>query len=394
MEPEALKLLTGIGPTLTHWRLILATPRLEELGSLILPANVQYAWPHPSRHCLYVASSNGGGRHGPRGDQHHLTACAVDPQSGELAVIGEAVSLPSRPIHLTVDSSATHLLVAFNNPSAIRVYSVNKDGSPGQEIPQPGVIDAGNYAHQVRVTEDEKYVLTTALGGNPYQGRAEDAGAINLFQYSKGILGAQQVVAPNSGYGFGPRHLDIHQNGRWVYVSLERQNRLEMFELEGDSLSTQPKFSQPLLSRGQVPGITQSGGTVHVHPNGRFVYGANRASDTVNFEGAPVFAGGENTLAVYRIDPGTGAPKLIQHVETRGFHCRTFHIDPTGETLIAAHIMGMKVRDGGQIKAVPPCLTIFRIAEDGRLHFDHLHPMETHGASMFWMGMPGWKSQG
>ena len=42
----------------------------------------------------------------------------------------------------------------------------------------------------------------------------------------------------------------------------------------------------------------QVAGTVHVHPNGKFVYQANRASDVTNFEGNSVFAGGENNIAV------------------------------------------------------------------------------------------------
>jgi 6-phosphogluconolactonase len=392
MQPDDLTLFTGIGSRLTHWSLNLAQSELTERGTVTLPANVQYAWPHPRHRRLYVASSDGGTRHGPPGHRHHLTAWTLHSRSGGMGLMGEPVSLPSRPIHLTVDPSGTHILMAFNKPSAIRVYRVNRDGSPGPELAQPRRIDPGNYAHQVRVAADGKHVLSTALGGNATATEAEDPGAINVFEYSNGVLGAQQIVAPNGGYGFGPRHLDLHPNGRWVYVSLERQNRLEMFELESGTLSVHPRFSEALLAAPGHPGVTQSGGTVHVHPNGRYVYGVNRASDTVDFNGVAAFAGGENTLAVYELDPGSGAPRLIQHVDTGGFHCRTFHIDPAGKTLVAAHIMGMNVREDGRIRTVPPCLTIFRIAADGRLQFDHMHEIETRGASMFWMGIPEWQA--
>ena len=47
------------------------TPR----GWVTLPANVQYAWPHPSRKFLYVAASNGQPGSGPMGatgaDRNH-----------------------------------------------------------------------------------------------------------------------------------------------------------------------------------------------------------------------------------------------------------------------------------------------------------------------------------
>ena len=69
---------------------------------------------------------------------------------------------------------------------------------------------------------------------------------------------------------------------------------------------------------------------MHVHPNGRFVFGANRSQDVVEFNGKTVYKGGENSIVVYAIDQSTGEPKPIQHIETRGIHPRTFHIDPSG----------------------------------------------------------------
>ena len=45
-----------------------------------LPANVQYAWQHPSRRYFYVVSSNGqpGGGDAPKGDVHSLNAFTLD----------------------------------------------------------------------------------------------------------------------------------------------------------------------------------------------------------------------------------------------------------------------------------------------------------------------------
>src|SRR6476661_5132930 len=104
-----------------------------------------------------------------------------------------------------------------------------------------------------------------------------------------------------------------------------------------------PRFRKDALGDPTTP-YRQVVGTVHVHTNGRTVYVANRSSETVEFAGQRVFAGGENSLAVYTIDQTTGEPNLIQHVDTHGIHPRTFHIDPSGKLLVVAHIMGLKVR--------------------------------------------------
>jgi hypothetical protein len=123
------------------------------------------------------------------------------------------------------------------------------------------------------------------------------------------------------------------------------------------------------------------------YPNGRFVYAVNRASSTIEAEGKPVFAGGENTFAVYSIDATTGEPTLIQHIDTHGIHCRTFHIDPSGRMLVAAHIMALSVRDGAAIRTVPASLAVFRIGDDGKLDFVRKYDVDVGDKTMFWMGM-------
>src|SRR5262249_61358244 len=108
---------------------------------------VQYCWPHRDRHHFYVASSSGGPSAGnvQTGAEHHVTAFTIDPATGALRQIGASMRLPVRPIHMTLDNESRHILVAFNNPSSLRVYRVNKDFTPGEEVPQ-GAMDAGIYA--------------------------------------------------------------------------------------------------------------------------------------------------------------------------------------------------------------------------------------------------------
>jgi 6-phosphogluconolactonase len=141
-------------------------------------------------------------------------------------------------------------------------------------------------------------------------------------------------------------------------------------------------LAEPANIRGR-----QAAGTVHVHPNGRFVYTVNRASSTVEVDGRAVFTGGENSFAVYEIDSATGEPNPIQHADTHGIHCRTFHIDPSGRLLIAAHIMGLPVREGNAIGNVPASLAVFRIDDSGRLDFVRKCDVEVGNRTMFWMGM-------
>ena len=121
-----------------------------------------------------------------------------------------------------------------------------------------------------------------------------------------------------------------------------------------------------------------------MHPNGRFLYGANRAQDTVDFQGKKVFKGGENSIAVYSINQTTGEPTLIQNIEAQTIHLRTFAIDPTGRLLVAASILPMAMRDGS---TVPAALVLYRIGADGKLTFARKYDVDTGRFMQFWTGV-------
>ena len=98
----------GVGPELSLYDIDVAEAALQKRSTVTLPANVQYAWPHPSKRYLYVVSSSGGP--GVAGDKHVANAFRVDPASGALTPHGEPQMLPSRPVHCSVDRSGDYLL--------------------------------------------------------------------------------------------------------------------------------------------------------------------------------------------------------------------------------------------------------------------------------------------
>src|SRR5215472_4264844 len=140
--PETVKLYASVGPQLTDYDLDVDNATLTRRATVTLPANVHYAWPHASRKFLYVASSNSAsGIGGFVGDKHHVSSFRIDPATGALSLHGAPIPLPTRPIHMTSDIPTQNLLVAFSNPSGLRVYRVNPDATPGAEVAQNEAID-------------------------------------------------------------------------------------------------------------------------------------------------------------------------------------------------------------------------------------------------------------
>ena len=132
-QPDSQKvaLYANVGADLTHYDVDVAAAELTKRETVTLPAAVQYAWPHASRRYLYVATSSSAPGYGTQGTEHHVTAFAIDPSTGALTPHGAPITLPARPIHISTDIPSAYILVAFNNPSAVRVYRIIPDFTSG-----------------------------------------------------------------------------------------------------------------------------------------------------------------------------------------------------------------------------------------------------------------------
>jgi 6-phosphogluconolactonase len=369
----------GVGPVLTLYDLDVENAALTRRASVTLPANIQYAWPHPSRRMLYVASSSGGP--GIAGNAHFVNALAIDPATGALRVQGDAVTLPSRPIHTTVDAKGEYLLTAYNNPSHITVHRLNADGTIGAPIAQPNGLDAGIFAHQIRVAPDNRTVMLVTRGNNAGDGQPEDPGAIKTYSFDNGVLRNLASIAHGNGLGFGPRHLDFHPSKPWAFVSVERQNKLYVYKLDSATgLARDPSFIKDTLADPAAP-APQGAGPIHVHPNGKFVYVTNRTLPASGPGAREMTKGGENSVAVFAIDATTGEPSRVQNIDGRGLQLRTFGIEPAGRLLVVASIMSLA--NG----TLPAGITVMRLAGDGKLTFVRKYDVDVGDKQQFWTGM-------
>jgi 6-phosphogluconolactonase len=375
----------SVGETLTLYHMDVDAASLTRRGSVALPVNIQYAWPHPSQSCFYVVSSGGGP--GIPSDRNYAHALRMHPGSGALQAHGEPRNLPSRPIHASVDMAGEYLLTAYNDPSGLTVHRINRDGTLGERVSQPQELDTGKYAHQIRATPDNAQVIMVTRGNNAPRDNPVNPGSIKTYSFKDGVLANLAAIQPGDGMCFGPRHLDFHPSKPWVYVSVESQNKLYVYTRDRTSgLSREPIFTKETLADPRSS-AQQAAGAIHVHPNGRCVYLTNRASATTDVGGKNVFAGGENSIAVFSIDQATGEPTLIQSIDGRGIQLRTFAIDPSGRMLVAASIQPLAVREAGAIRKLSAGLCVYRLGGDGKLEFARKYDVAVGDKTQFWSGM-------
>jgi 6-phosphogluconolactonase len=389
---------SGVGGQLTHYKVDFSAATLAKRAAVTLPGGIQYAWPHPSRRYLYVATSSGGVGIAPvpgyPPNQHYLAAFRVTPL-GELSRHGDLIKLRQRPVHTSVDHAGEHLLVAYNFPSNVSIHKIKGDGSIGDEVKQSDELEKGIYFHQIRATPADKTVLIVARGNNPEGTKPEDPGSLHVYDFKNGVLSQRRKIAPNGGYGFGGRHLDIHPSQPWVYLSVERQNQLIVYRMTPDGdLAPEPLFTKSTLADPAHKFRIQSAGPIHINPDGRFVYLGNRSglasaagSGVEDVGGKMVFSAGESNIAVFAIDQQTGEPTPIQHADIRAAHPRTFGLDIGARLLVAGSLSPSVRREEGKVVDLPAGLTVFRMGQDGKLTFARKYDIDIGPFTQWWTGM-------
>jgi 6-phosphogluconolactonase len=382
-SPRAV-LYASVGARLVCYAVDADAGTLTAGPAVQLPSAVQYAWPHPAAPFLYVAASGAGG--------HWLCAFRIGA-GGALTPHGAPLVLPQRPIHTSVDRAGAYALTCYNSPPNLTVHEIRSDGTLGAPVGQPSGLGLGVYPHQIRAAPSNRLVTLVSRGNPPAAaarpGDVGEPGSIQVFGFDQGRLSPLQTIPPagEQPRAYGPRHLDFHPHQPWVYLAVEGQNELHMHPLHNDGLEDRPAFVRPTTLAPAQPGRSQVAGAVHVHPRGHVVYVSNRASSTVEVDGRRVFRGGENSIAVFALNPQTGEPSPMQHIDVGGNHPRTFSIDPTGRLLIAADAMAMAVQEGQAIRTIPGGLTLFHIAPDGRLGRAGRIELDLGGEQQLWSGM-------
>jgi 6-phosphogluconolactonase len=272
---------------------------------------------HPSRRFLYAVNEVGQFAGQPGGG---ATSFALDPGSGSLSRLNAEPTAGTFPCHLAVDRTGRMLMVANYGGGSVASFPIGADGAIGKA----SVVDQhrgsgpdrsrqeGPHAHSVDVDPGNNFVVSADLGLD------------RLFVYrldpSRGSIAPNQPPAVAVEPGSGPRHFAFHPDGKHAYSIHEMASIINVFDYD----PARGALTQQQAIRTLPKGFTGANTTaeVRVHPSGRFLYGSNR---------------GDDSLAVYQIDPGNGLVSLVEVEPSGGKTPRSFSIDPTGRYLLAAN---------------------------------------------------------
>ena len=250
-----------------------------------------------------------------------VSSFAIGSGGAPLTFLNKQPSMGGAPCHLTTSPDGKFVLVANYVGGNVAVLPVGRDGKLGPAVDVAQHSGSGPnkarqeeaHAHSIMLDRRGRYAFVNDLGIDK----------VVIYEFD----GANGKLHPNPGQphhgtrpGAGPRHFKFHPSGKHAFMI----NELDMTV---SSLAYDPAKGalRELHTVSTVPAGYSGENTcadLHVHPNGRFVYGSNR---------------GHDSIAAFRFDSATGWLEPIEHVPTGGKTPRNFAIDPSGKFLLVAN---------------------------------------------------------
>lgn len=267
-----------------------------------------------------------------------LVALRLDSRTGGLDEIGRARGdvggVGNVPAAIAVDG-AGRFAVTGDYGGTTTLYPLTNDGKPERGK----VMASGGNTHDVGIAQD-RFVFSGSMAGKH----------INQYRYDSGARALVKNQPATVGDGrCSPRGMTVHPAGRLVLVMCHTPIVLQSWSVDPETGSLKKVGEAPALAAGVVAGGA-TGAEVQLHPGGRIAYG------TVVDPGGP-----NNVIAVFSLDPDTGALSATSRVVAVGRTPRGIAVDPAGAFVYSA----------SQSNAT---LAVFAIEGDGRLRFLAMAP--------------------
>lgn len=261
-----------------------------------------------------------------------VSAFAINRDNGSLTHLNTLPSMGANPVGVIIDKTnsrvlvANHGAVAFVSTYAIRngvpvletvtddatiaLFPVKPDGSlePASDVhvfPRRPPADTGRdpAAHQVIFDRTQRWAV------------ASDNGRDHLYVYpfdpQLRRLEAKEFATPP---GRAPRHFALHPRAPYLFMTNEREASVSSFRLDSATGEVSPVQTIATLPQGYSgPSVAPS--NIQIHPNGNFVYSANR---------------GDDSIAIFAVDESNGRMNFVTTVKCGGRGPREMGFEPSG----------------------------------------------------------------
>ena len=308
----------GKSPGIEVIRFDAETGSLEHVRSISGIENPSFLTLHPDGTALYAISEVGELDGQPAGG---IYAYTIDADTHDLGLLNHRSVRSPGPAYTTIDTAGKNVLVANYGGGSVSVLPIQSDLSLG--IVSAFVQHEGSSVNPQR--QEAPHAHSVVLDGADRYALVADLGLDKVMVYRYDIESGTISANPDQPWartksGAGPRHIAFHPSQQYVYVINELDSTIIAFRWDGSrGAMTEMQTISTVPTEWDGRNYPAD---IHVHPNGKFLYGSNR---------------GHDSIAVYDISEETGELSNYRVVSSGGQCPRGFAIDPLGKHILVAN---------------------------------------------------------
>ena len=289
------------------------TGRFRQLRLLNVP-NAIYMAINKSKTRLYTAMSDS--TFGPRGKSGGIAAYAI--KGDDLVKINAIGTGLTTPCYVSLSPDEKAIVYAEYTNATAGYIELSDDGAIKGPTVQVQITDPAGpskprqdkpHAHCAVVSPDSRNLCVVDLGIDQ----------VKVYDWANRMEGLKEL--PNrtirtTPAGAGPRHILFHPNGKLAFVIFELENYVTSYRYDGESF-------RPVQQLSTIPpGFKDfsKASAIKLSEDGKQLFCSNR---------------GHDSIAVFAVDPETGALTLLNIMKLGGAFPRDFEFMPGGRFLLA-----------------------------------------------------------
>ncbi|RZU39007.1 lactonase family protein [Edaphobacter modestus] len=292
-----------------------ATGELKQIGLAAETESPTFLAVSPAETAVYSVNEVRQFHDHPTGS---ISGFSLNRKIAAMTPVNQVTSMGGGPTHIAMDKTGRCVFVANYGGGSVASFLVDRDGNLSEAVSffqytaDTAKHERRPHAHRVTVSPDNRFLLVNDLGLDVIHIYRLDAATAKLTPHDPPLWRASP--------GYGPRALQFHPNGKWVYCVNELKPTVNL--LGWDS-------SQGTLTTLQDVSLVPEGYQGKAAPadivfdkSTRFAYVASRLDDF---------------MATFAVSPETGRLTFLEKTTCGGQRPRHLTLDPSGRWLLVAN---------------------------------------------------------
>lgn len=286
--------------------------RVDPQAGHLTPVQVLGGLVNPS---FLALNAHGNRLYTVHGDGHAVSVLSVDRNDGMLALMQQRDCGGHNPVHLALDPTERHLLVANHLSHTVAVMPIADDGTL-EQVSQTVELKGPTGPHRIEQPFAKPHHCVFDPSGRFVVVPDKGLNRVFVFRFEAGRLTPAATPFVSTRETAGPRHVAFHPRSSWAYVVNELDSTVTGYRFDAQDGTLEPFQTLPTLA--DTVSSDSRAAEIEIDATGSTLYVSNR---------------GDDSIAAFRIEAESGRLRFLEAVSAQGRTPRHFALGPDRRVL-------------------------------------------------------------